>query len=146
MNKWDLRFIHLAEHIAQWSKDPSTKVGAVIADGNNVIVSVGYNGPPRGVDDSAERLEVREVKLALTIHAEVNAILVAARNLGGCTLYTWPLPPCSNCASVIIQSGLSRVISTAPDLDTALRWASSNKLAKELFREAGVTYLEYAIP
>jgi dCMP deaminase len=142
VDKWDARFLGLAEHIAGWSKDPSTGVGCVTVDQNNRVVSLGFNGLPRGVQDSEERLETRELKLQITIHAEINAILFAQQSLSGCTLYTWPLAPCAHCAAVIIQSGLARVVSTAPDLDTAMRWKSSNQLARELFEEAGVEYIE----
>ena len=141
MKKWDQRFLSLAEFIAGWSKDPSTKVGCVIAGKDNRIVSLGYNGLPTGVSDSSERLMDREMKLAITVHAEVNAILFAG-SVKGCTLYVWPLPPCSHCAAKIIQAGISRVISVAPDADTALRWGGSNSLAIEILTEVGIEYTE----
>lgn len=141
MADWDRRFLSLAEFIAGWSKDPSTKVGCVIADRHNRIVSVGYNGLPAGVADSADRLSNRELKYALVVHAEVNAILFAG-SVRGCTLYVWPLPPCSHCAAKILQAGISRVVSVAPDADQATRWAESNRLALELFKEVGVEYVE----
>jgi dCMP deaminase len=136
MNKWDKRFIDLAEHIATWSKDPSTKVGAVIADNHNRVVSVGYNGFPRNVADCNERLDDRCEKYDLTIHGEMNAILFANRDLTGCTLYTYPLPPCVRCAAHIIQSGISRVV--APSTDNQ-RWVDSCNKARSLLEEAGVT-------
>ena len=73
--KWDKRFLALAEHIARWSKDPSTKIGAVIVDPNKRVVSLGYNCFPRGVEDSEERLENREVKYKIIVHCERNALL-----------------------------------------------------------------------
>lgn len=141
MTDWDQRFLSLAKFISGWSKDPSTKVGCVIADQNHRIVSLGYNGLPTGVSDSSERLMNRELKLALTVHAEVNAILFAG-GVKGCTLYVWPLPPCSHCAAKIIQAGISRVVSVAPDADTASRWGGSTSLAIEILTEVGIEYKE----
>jgi len=77
ISKWDDRFLSLTQFIASWSKDPSTKVGAVIADQNNRIVSMGYNGLPVGVKDHTERYSDRERKLAMIVHGEMNAILFA---------------------------------------------------------------------
>ena len=77
--KWDTRFLGLAAHISAWSKDPSSQVGAVISDGNR-IVSLGYNGFAAGVEDRRERLDDRDCKLNLTIHAEENAMIFAKRD------------------------------------------------------------------
>jgi dCMP deaminase len=135
MNKWDKRFIDLAEHIASWSKDPSTKVGAVIVDEKKRIVSVGYNGFSAGVNDSHERYDNREMKYEMIIHGEINAILFANQDLHGCTLYTWPFMPCSRCASIVIQKGINRVV--AP-INNDNRWEKSFTLSKELFNESNV--------
>jgi dCMP deaminase len=141
LKDWDTRFLDLAEHISKWSKDPSTKVGAVIVDSHRRIVSTGYNGFPVGVMDSYDRLTDRDTKYEMIIHAEANAILFAHQRMNGMTLYTTPFQPCSRCASLIIQSGISRVISYEIDDSNDLfenRWTNSFKLAKELFDEAGV--------
>ena len=61
-SKWDLRFLELANHISSWSKDPSTKVGCIIVGADREIRSTGFNGFPRGIDDSEERLTDREEK------------------------------------------------------------------------------------
>lgn len=135
-SKWDLRFLGLAQHVAGWSKDPSTKVGAVIADGLNRVVSIGYNGFPVLVSDHLDRYENRDQKLSIIVHAEMNAILFAQRNLYNCTLYTWPFAPCSRCAGQIIQSGIRRVI--APAHNTDHRWAGSINVTQLIFNEAGV--------
>lgn len=133
---WDERFLGLARHVAEWSKDPSTKVGAVIIDTKKRIVSLGFNGLPRGLEDSPKRLDDRGLKYQMTVHAEHNAVLFADRSLESCTLYTWPLPPCSRCAAFIIQVGISRVVS--PPVAGNPRWAEDCALAEEMFREAGV--------
>lgn len=135
MEKWDKRFIDLAEHISTWSKDPSTKVGSVIVDDNRRIVSVGYNGFSAGVDDSEERYNNREIKYEMIIHGEINAILFANKDLKGCTIYTYPFMPCSRCASIVIQSGIKRVVSLPSNNP---KWIDSFTLSKRLFNEAGV--------
>jgi dCMP deaminase len=134
-NQWDKRFLELASLVGSWSKDPSTKIGAVIVDLNRRVVSTGYNGFPRGLADDPTRLSVRETKLEMIIHGEINAILFAQRNLDGCTLYTTPLMPCSRCAAIIIQSGIKRVV--APYLFPE-RWAQQFELALSMFKESGV--------
>ena len=140
LRDWDTRFLDLAEHVSKWSKDPSTKVGAVIVDSQRRIVSTGYNGFPVGVMDSYDRLTDRDNKYEMIIHAEANAILFAHQHMNGMTLYTTPFQPCSRCASLIIQSGISRVISYEIE-ESKNRWVDSFKLAKELFDEAGVELL-----
>jgi dCMP deaminase len=141
-NRWDVRFIKLAKHVSEWSKDPSTKVGAVIVDLNRRVVSTGYNGFPRVVDDHISRYNNREEKLEIIIHGEINAILFAQRSLQYCTLYTFPFMPCSRCASIVIQSGISRVCSVISD---SPRWRKSFELSEKLFKEAGVEVKLYDI-
>lgn len=137
MDKWDVRFLSLAEHIASWSKDPSTKCGAVITDGKR-IVSVGFNGFPAQTKDSDDLYTNRPEKYRRVIHAEQNAMAFSNRDLFGCTLYVWPMPPCSQCAAMIIQRGIFRVVTTKPD-DTQLeRWRESFDSAISMFRESGV--------
>ena len=133
--KWDKRFLALAEHIAQWSKDPSTKTGAVIVDPNNRVISIGYNGFPRGVIDSPERLEDREIKYKIIVHCERNALLFARESVAGCRLYTWPFMSCAPCAAMVIQAGIVEVV--AP-LSNNSRWVEDFTLAQTLFDEAGV--------
>ena len=141
---WDQRFLSLAKHIASWSKDPSTQCGAVIVKGNRLdgggkrIVSVGYNGFPQGVTDTTDRLNSRDVKYKMVLHAEDNAIMFAKEDLSGCTIYTWPIPPCARCAGKIIQSGIHRVVAPEADEDRMSRWGDDFKLADEMYDEAGV--------
>ena len=133
-DKWDQRFLDLARHVAQWSKDPSTNVGCVIVNADKTIASIGYNGFPRGVIDDADRLHDRDTKLAMTLHAEDNAILSANQQLDGCIAYTWPMPPCSTCAARLIQAGVVRVVAPSP----GSRWHESCLLGQTMMREAGV--------
>lgn len=137
MIKWNKRFFDMANLVASWSKDPSSKIGAVIVDSNNRVISTGYNGFPIGIGDTAERLENREIKYKMVLHAEENAIMFARQNLEGCSLYVTMMPPCSHCAALIIQSGIKRVY--APDSDIPERWESSVKLTRQMFYESGVS-------
>ena len=133
---WTQRFLALALHVAEWSKDPSTKVGAVVVDSDRIVLSLGYNGFPRGVIDSTERLSERPVKYAFTVHAEANALLNASRSVRGATLYC-TLLPCSECAKLVIQAGIRRVVCPAP-AEGYERWADSFRMAREMFQESGV--------
>jgi len=135
--KWDTRFLELCKTVASWSKDPSTKVGAVITQGKR-IVSLGFNGFPAGVNDTRGRYDDRNFKYDAILHAEDNAILFAKQDLTGCTIYTWPLPPCSRCSAKIIQVGISRVVSIAPSFDQLDRWNESLRIASEIFRDVGI--------
>jgi len=141
--KWDRRFVELSKFIAQWSLDPSTKVGAVITDTNRRVISVGYNGLAQGVEDLPERLNTRELKYKMTVHAEMNAILFANSSLKGASLATWPFMPCACCASSVIQAGIKRVV--APWNDNP-RWIAEFELSKQMFKEAGVKVCLLDIP
>lgn len=132
-----MRFLDMANLVSTWSKDPSTKVGAVIADSNHRIISTGFNGFPRGTSDK----EVpRDKKLLRTIHAEVNAILFAARPLHNTTIYVTH-HPCSQCAAKIAQVGISKVICWTPSEDFYFRWLSDMEEAQAIFKEAGVSLI-----
>lgn len=139
IRKWDNRFMALARHIAMWSKDPSTKVGAVVVDDLGRVVGHGYNGFPRGVDDSEERYADRDFKYKHVVHAELNALLNARGGVQGCTLYT-TLEPCTDCAKAIIQSGIRRIV--LPDREgmsrseVEERWGSDQTTAFRMMDEA----------
>lgn len=86
--KWDRKYLELAKYIAtNWSKDPSTKVGAILVNYETKREFIGYNGFPEGVLDTPERYNDRELKYKLVVHAEVNALLKAAQYARGGTLY-----------------------------------------------------------
>jgi dCMP deaminase len=138
--KWHVRFIKLAHEVAEWSKDPSTKVGCVLVKDKRVI-STGYNGFPKGISDSFDRLMDREQKYEMTVHAEINAITTAALHgvsTEGATAYV-TFNPCSRCAAVLINAGIDSVyVSTAHDIPT--RWLPSFILASKMLAEAEVDY------
>lgn len=136
--KWDRRFLSLAEHVSNWSLDPSTKVGAVAVKDRRVLAT-GYNGLPRGVADLPGRLNNRDEKYLRTVHAEANIVAQAARfgiDLFGASVYVWPFLPCSNCTTLMIQAGIQRIV--VPDLPIPDRWKANFDLSVEMLREAGV--------
>lgn len=138
MDKWDLRFLDMAKLVASWSKDPSTGIGAVITDQRNRVLSVGFNGLPRGIDDSELLLNNRQLKYKTIIHAEENALLFANGSVRGSTVYVWPMPPCSSCCSKLIQSEVARVVSVLPTPELQERWGESYRISLDMFAEAGV--------
>lgn len=133
--KWDRRMMELAEHVAGWSKDPSTQVGCVIMRRDRTVASMGYNGFPRGVLDLEDRYANREEKYKLVVHAEANAILAADGRVDGmiayCTLY-----PCCECAKLLIQAGIKEVV--VKSLEKTERFYDSMLASETMFREAGV--------
>ena len=140
---WGNKYIHLAKEISTWSKDPSTQVGAVVVGCDGQILSQGFNGFPRGIKDSDERLNDRIVKYELVVHAEMNAIYNASLNgvsLKDSVLYVYGLPVCNECAKGIIQCGIKKVVAMRPQIYNS-EWDKSNKNAEALFREADVMYL-----
>ena len=144
LTKWDLRFLKIAHEVQSWSKDPSTKCGCVLVKDRRVIAT-GYNGFPASISDSLDRYQNREFKLAVVVHAEKNALFNAAKNgstTEGCTAYvTWP--PCSQCASALIQAGVSKVICPDP-YKAPERWKANFIIASSLLYEAGVTVIYYS--
>lgn len=132
---WDMRFLDLAAHVATWSKDPNTKVGAVIVNDNKQVLSLGYNGFPRGVEDRVSRYEDRETKLLFVAHAERNALDNAYVDVRGATMYT-TLCPCNECAKSIVQKGIKRVVSYAPPYEIVERFNITT--TRILFKEGGV--------
>lgn len=144
ISKWDRRFLRIAEEVRLWSKDPGTKVGCVLVNDRRIL-STGYNGFPASISDSLERYTDRNYKLSVTVHAEKNAILNAAKNgtkVEGSTLYV-TFPPCSQCASAVIQAGVAKVICPNPK-HAPERWRDNFIEANNLFYEAGVEVLYYS--
>ena len=139
MGKWHDRFFAMADLVGSWSKDPSTKVGAVIIRPDRTIASVGYNGFPRGVNDTEELYSAREEKLLRVVHAEANAILSAREPLHGYTLFVTPLHPCANCTGLIIQSGIKRVLYECSS-PTSEAWAKHHTTMCEMFNQAEISY------
>lgn len=135
--KWDKRFLELAFHVSQWSRDPSTKTGAVIVSDRKRVVSMGYNGLPRGVADTDERYNDRETKYKFISHAERNALDNAECSIVGATLYATHFP-CVECAKSIVQRGIARVVvSSNSDESFVERWGASCRDAFTIMNEGG---------
>jgi dCMP deaminase len=135
MTDWNNRFIGLAEMVASWSKDPSTKVGCVLVK-NRKVVATGFNGFPPGIVDD-ERLHDRGTKYELIIHAEQNAILQAGRDAYGSTAYIHPLPPCCTCAKLLIAAGIKRIVYQNPE-SLPQRWWDEMRASERMLAEAGI--------
>lgn len=141
VSKWDRRFLELALMVGSWSKDPSTKCGAVIVAPDKRIVSTGYNGFPRKLQDADELLLDREEKLSRTIHCEMNALLHAEGFVEGFTLYGSQLS-CDRCAVHMIQAGIQFCVAPIPTGRYAENWADSVERTRSYYREAGVRFRE----
>ncbi len=140
-NKWDIRYLQLAEQVSTWSKDPKTKIGVVAVGNKGQVLAQGYNGFPRNINDFEERYMDREMKYKYIVHGEMNAIFNASYNgvsLNDSTMYVYGLPTCSNCALGVIQVGVKKVV--MPEQDIPERWQDSWSLTKSMFEEAGVEY------
>jgi dCMP deaminase len=135
--KWDQRLVKLAREVASWSKDPSTKVGCVIRGDNPRHVAVGYNGFPRGIEDTPERLSDRGTKNLLMQHAERSALDNATFDTAGATLVT-TFFPCCDCAKSIVSKEIKSVVVASTGLPEHEPWSSQAKQSREILIEAGV--------
>ncbi len=151
--RWDRYYLRMALDSAGMSKDPSTRVGAVLIGSDRQIIGTGFNGFPRGIHDTPDRLNDRDTKLKLVVHAELNAVLNAARtgvSTRGSILFlvatdssgmVWGGAPCVRCTVELIQAGIKQVVSP-PFKAGPSRWADDIRWAKDLLAEAGVAYRE----
>lgn len=137
--RWGIDFLDLAQTWANVrSKDPSTKVGAVIARRDHTIVSIGYNGFPRGYPDDFELYADRAMKYPRVVHAEMNAVATAREPLDSSHTLYCPLIPCSECTKNLIQFGIHRVVCWLPNHETAElhnRWKDSFGVTEELLEK-----------
>ena len=141
--KWDERYLRLARHISDWSKDPSAKVGAVVSNSRlGRVVGLGINGFPVNIEDDDTRLSDKALKRDMVLHAEQNAILSASRDAIGGNIYVFGKPVCNHCAALIIQAGVDRVIASQPkpEAPDESSWDQKGRLALEMFEEAGVRF------
>lgn len=138
----DIAHLRMALEASRLSRDPSTKVGAVVVDSKGVVVSTGRNGFPQRIEDTHERWHDREQKLEFVIHAEENALLFAGRAAYGGTVYITH-PPCKHCALLLIQAGIERVVAIDPPEDLKARWGIHR--AQEVLGEAGVAVKLYTL-
>jgi len=143
--KWDLRFLEMAKLVSTWSKDPSTKVGSVIASEKRVV-SIGFNGFPTSMNDAEDLYNIREEKYSRIIHAEMNALLFSKESVQGCTLYTWPFLSCDRCFVHMVQAGITRFVAMKPTLDQNERWGIALERVRKYAIETNVSILELDLP
>jgi dCMP deaminase len=138
---WNEYFMRLVYLTASKSKDPRTKIGAVLVKDNRII-STGFNGFPYNVDDNEERYNHRDTKLKFIVHGEDNAILQCAllgHSTKDSTLYTQGIP-CNECAKSVIQAGVKKVVyhTQWPLLTNSISWVEACKISSIMLEEAGV--------
>jgi dCMP deaminase len=141
---WQKRFMKVAFEVASWSKDPKTKVGCVITDDQNRILSIGYNGFPRGIVDSPERYADKELKLALVQHAERNAMMNSNSSLVGSTAYS-TLCPCTQCMGGLIQAGVVRVVTPFLSEERMKNHKENYDLMRQMCFEARIEVVHYSL-
>lgn len=144
-SEWIHKYFKLAEQVSSWSKDPSTKVGAIAVGRKGQILSQGYNGFPRGIEDTEARLSDRGQKYKFVVHAEQNCIYNATLNgvsLDGSDMYIWGLPLCSECAKGVIQVGVKRVFMCFPS-EIPDKWRESFELTGLMLTESNVECMWY---
>lgn len=138
---WQTYFLRMADTTRLKSKDPNTQVGAIIVGPEKQILSTGFNGFPRGINDDIPARWERPIKYEWIEHAERNAIYNAARHgiaLRGASMYIFGFgPPCSGCARAIIQAGITKVVFSGRS-DWQHQWAVSLEISREMLSEAGV--------
>ena len=145
--KWDLFYLGLCQYVSSASKDPSTKVGAVLVAENNSVLSTGWNGFPASMEDRDEWWNDREAKLDRVVHAELNCLLYANRKIlpEGTCLFTWPLLPCHKCAVIMLQAGVRRFVAPEPTRSQIERWGSSFAKTRQYLMECNSELVEYAV-
>lgn len=138
--RWQNYFMGLAIAASEGSKDASTKVGAIIYRPDRSTCSTGFNGLPRGIPDTVANLTDRALKYPRIVHAEANALDHRFESVKGYGIVV-TAPPCSACALRIISAGIATVYyKSSPALEE--RWRDDIALAKQLFVEAGVKFME----
>lgn len=135
---WNEYFMTVAKVVAMRSQDPVTKVGCVIVDPNNQIIATGYNGMPKHLNFTWNKNDGLDNKNLFVVHSEVNAILYAVKPVEDCTAYV-TLFPCNECAKVLIQAGIKKIVY----LDDKYHDKLSTQASRALFEQAGVCIQQY---
>ena len=151
MNKWQQRWVDMANMVSTWSKDPNTQIGVVaVHDDRKQLLTVGFNGIPRGVDDKPKDRSSREngEKYYWYAHGERNAIYNASYfgvSLAGATLYMNCGMPCTDCAIAIIQAGIKEIVikDSPPTGEPNSKWDEHAKRSTIMLTEAGVNVIVY---
>lgn len=142
--QWDYRFLRLAKEVSSWSRDPSTKTGAVIVRPNKSVCSVGYNGFPQGMLDLKKHYDDRETKLSRIVHCEVNALLFAREPVENYYLYTYPFASCDRCVVQMLQAGIKWFCFPKCPESALVRWGKTLERSKQYINECGAVWIEHA--
>lgn len=143
-DKWDLFYLGMAQYVSTASKDPSTKTGAVIVGPDNSVISVGYNGFPKGMADSDELYADRAEKYSRIVHCEVNALILAGRRIpDASTLYTYPFMSCDRCVVQMLQAGILRFVAPQATTEQIERWGDAFSKTRKYILECGGELVEY---
>ena len=142
LGTWDQRFLDLAQHISQWSRDPSTKVGAVIVRPDNTVASVGFNGFPQKMYDTEEYYLNRDEKYSRIIHAEINALTFCNESVKNYTIYVYPFMPCDRCFVQLVQAGMMRFVFPKTSEEHLKRWGPAFDKVKKYAEECMVELVE----
>jgi dCMP deaminase len=138
----DYFFLSVAEHISTGSKDPSTKVGAVIVRPDRSICSLGFNGFPQKMPDLPEYYSNREEKYSRIVHGEINALAFANESVKGFTLYTYPFLSCDRCFVTMVQFGIIRFVAPKANEDQLARWGEAFNRVRKYAKEMNITLEE----
>jgi dCMP deaminase len=140
MSKWDNRWMKMVDLVSTFSEDTSTKMGCVVVSKSNDLLSIGWNGLPRGIKNTPNK-NIRPVKYKYFEHAERNTIYNSSRNgipLKDSIIYISCLS-CCDCTRSIIQSGIKKiVIRKNNDPEFEKRWSEDFKISKSMLKEAGI--------
>lgn len=143
---WNHRYLRAAQIVASWSKDPSTKCGAIIVRDDKTIASVGFNGFPRGTHDHDHLYADRAYKYPNIIHSEWNALMSSQDDsLKGYSVYAWPMPPCHECTTYLAQKKIDHVVCQKPTVDKLERWQTSFDFARTSLSERNISYTEVVL-
>lgn len=142
--KWDLRYLDLAAFVAQWSKDPSTKTGSVIARPDNSVASLGFNGFPKGMPDTEDLYATRDEKYSRIVHCEMNALLYTNEDVTGYTVYTHPFISCDRCFVHLAQAGIKRFVAPCATDEQLTRWGPAFDRVRGYAKEMGLELIEVA--
>lgn len=144
--KWDERFLGVSREVSSWSKDPSTKVGAIAVDAQRKIVAQGYNGFPKNCNDSVEFYNNRDAKYARIIHAETNVICNACNSrigLQDATIYIYGMYPCPECVKLLAQVQVARIVFQIGETQNLEKWKVDFETSKSLMRELHIGFTHY---
>lgn len=144
--KWDGRFLDISRLISTWSKDPSTKVGAIAVSQNRRILAQGYNGFPSGSKDLESDYSNRDTKYQMVVHAESNIIYNACNfkvSLCLSTVFVFGMYPCPECVKALAQVGVARIVFQLGDSENREKWKEQFNISRKILHELQIGFTHY---